>query len=261
MPKVLLNGTWFEAVDSRSWYESDFEAFVVARAGSIWPRWHCVPFCADVADGDGVVKRPDLALIDFHYREWWVVEVELAHHSLDRHVVPQIVVFRHGRYDETHAQALAQKDPALDPARLAEMMRGQPPGVLVVVDSPSTGWGPALQAEGTELAIVEPFRDPNTQVLLRVNGYQPEPPRESLTRCVRSPQMRRLWRVSSPATLPAASDGVYLISLEGSISRWTRIDLHGSVVLKAERGDVLAGFDTVELASREDGSLTFIPIR
>jgi hypothetical protein len=34
-------------------------------------------------------KKPDLALIDRDYRAWWVVEVELAHHSLHHHVLPE----------------------------------------------------------------------------------------------------------------------------------------------------------------------------
>ena len=76
--------------------------------------------------------RRDLALIDPQYRYWWVIEVELIGHSLQGHVIPQVRTFVEGRYDKTHAAALAKRSKKLDPQKLAAMMLGEAPNVVVI---------------------------------------------------------------------------------------------------------------------------------
>ena len=90
MARVHFNGTWFNSVRSQNWLERDYEDLVFQNCSDLFPRWIPVPFKADVVGEDGVVKRPDLALIDPRYRKWCVVEVELAHHDIYTHVLPQI---------------------------------------------------------------------------------------------------------------------------------------------------------------------------
>lgn len=257
MPRIVYGNATFEPVSSRSWYERDFEAMVLARAAQIFPRWICVPFYMSVEGPDGTVRKPDLALIDTHYREWWVVEIELHHHDLYAHVLPQIEVFVSGRYEAAHAGWLASKHPTLNRDRLAEMMLGVPPQVLVVVDSLSTDWAGPLAAAGAKLAIAEPFRNVADEHLLRINGMQPEPLGETLTRCSR--HLRRLWRVESPAALPAElPDGGYSIEYEDVAVVWSVVRAQDMVFLKPVRGDVLSGLSVVDLTLRDDGTLEFL---
>lgn len=258
MPRVVYREVTFERISSRSWYERDFENLVSQRVDRIFPRWTCVPFTASVFADDGTEKRPDLALIDEQYREWWVVEVELEHHSLYSHVIPQVEVFASGRYTEYHARWLAERNSALDVSRLTEMMLGQPPGVLVVVDSPHTDWREPLAAVGAELAIAEPFKDDNGEILLRVNGLQPEPPGEILTLCARQPHIRRLWKVASPAALPRLEDDAYSIEHDGIITEWSVVRVSNAVMLKSRQGDGLPGLSVAALILRKDGSLAFV---
>ncbi|WP_433375139.1 hypothetical protein ACQPZX_05380 [Actinoplanes sp. CA-142083] len=188
-----------------------------------------------------------------------MVEIELSHHDLRHHVIPQVEVFRTANYGAYHAAALARTSTDLDADRLEAMMRGVSPGVLVVVDTPSTAWGEPLAAIDVRLAIVEPFRDPNARLLLRLNGYQPEPPGEILTRCSRH-KLRRLWRVHSPAALPGAVDEPLQISYLGNVSVWKKIQLNDAVMLQAQKGDVLAELTSADLVVRDDGTLAFISI-
>lgn len=231
---------------------------VISRARDLFPRWICVPFRETVEGEDGTRKQPDLALIDQSYREWWVVEVELAHHDLLNHVLPQVGAFSTGRYDTRHANALHRAAPDLDRDRLVAMMAGEPPSVIVIVDSPSVAhmWRPRLREVSVSLGIVEPFRDPGNALILRLNGDQPEPLGEILTRCSRHLNLRRLWKVQSPATLLSGED-VLEIEYEGTTSMWKRIALHDAVFLQANRGDLLEGLALVNLIRRTDGRLTF----
>lgn len=260
MARLLVGTQWYETVGSQSWYERDYEAVVIDRAEHLFKHWRCVPFSETVVGDDGTRKKPDLALVDHHYREWWVVEVELAHHDLNGHVLPQVDAFRTGTYEARHAAALHARAADLELGRLEAMMLGEPPRVIVLVDSPHTRWRPALHERGVGLAIVEPFRDEANQLILRLNGDQPEPPAKVLSRCSRHQVMRRLWKVHSPASLPGSPDEPLVIEYEGISNPWTRVTLHDAVMLQAGRGDILADLAAVDLVRRDDGALMFTAI-
>lgn len=261
MARLLAEGSWFESVRSQSWYEREFEDVVVDRAPQLFPRWTCVQFTETVEGDDGTRKQPDLALIDEHYREWWVVEVELAHHDLRNHILPQVRAFRTGQYGDEHARALCRKAPHLDVRRVTQMMLGEPPNVIVIADSPAVShtWRPALRELSVALGIVEPFRGSGNELILRLNGDQPDPPGEILTRCSRHQQVRRLWKVHSPAALPPELD-VLEIEFAGVTAEWARVNLQDAILLQPIRGEVLEGLALVELVRRADNSLAFQPI-
>ena len=105
MARLLIDDEWYEAIDGRSWYERDFESVVEAHAHALFPSCHVIPFKIAVESEHGR-KVPDLALVDTAYREWSVVEIEMAHHSLRGHVIPQVEVFAQGAYGEEHVQHL-----------------------------------------------------------------------------------------------------------------------------------------------------------
>lgn len=261
MPRLLVNGLWYEAIASRSWMERDFERIVIARAEQLFPGWRCAEFRETVEGEDGVRKRPDLALVDRHCRQWWVVEVELAHHDLYSHVLPQVDAFRTGRYGDRHAIALATALPDLGIDRLTLMMLGVPPQVLVLVDSPNTNWYRPLREHGVGLGIVEPFRDESNHLILRLNGDQPELPGEVISRCSRWQQLRRLWKVHSPATLTEQVDETLVIEYQGVLSEWHIVRLSNSILIQPLRGDVLVDLMVAELLRREDGTLSFEAIQ
>jgi len=208
MPRVTYKNDVFERKMSTSWTEKDFEDLIRTRDLQIFPRWITIPFSANVKSPDGVTKKPDLALIDHEYREWWIVEVELEHHDFENHVVPQVEVFTQAVYNSKHVEWIMERNPSLDEQRLKYMMLGEPPRVLVVVDSLSTNWYQRLKDIGASLMIIEPFQNANGEVLLRINGTQPEPRGDILTICKRDITLRRFWRVESPATLPSFNDSV-----------------------------------------------------
>lgn len=256
MARLLVGAEWFESIRPQSWRESDFEAVVLAHAPRLFPAWRCVPFNATIEGEDGARKKPDLALVDHEYRQWWVVEIELAHHDLYAHVIPQVDAFRTGAYGIPHAHALHAKAGDLDPTRLEAMILGEPPKVLVIVDSPSTMWRAPLKERRVHLAIVEPFRGTGTPIALRLNGDQPEPHPTILTRCTRNGSIRRLWKVHSPASLTLSGE-VLVIEYEGIESAWHVVRLHNAIMLKADHGDVLCEAVSVDLVRREDGGLAF----
>jgi len=259
MARLLLREEWFEPLSLHAQYEAEFERILLAYAESLFPSWHLVPFKADVRSEEGVVKRADLALIDREYRRWWVVEVEMARHDFNGHVLPQVRVLSFGKYNQTHVGALLRSAPQLDPDRLAAMVRGEQPRGWVVVDRPRPDWVRPLSAVGAALGIVEIFRSNTNQHSIRVNGEQPQPPATESIECRRDPLVLRLWSVATPAQLPV-NDGetmdIYMDADERSF-RWMRRDTADSVYLSCTNGNPLQGFKRADLLRLEDGRWVF----
>jgi hypothetical protein len=88
MARVLLKDAFFEELAPGSMLETDFESIVINQGRLIFPDFFVIPFKATVSSDDDSAK-PDLALIERSYREWWVVEVELGNHSFEGHVLPR----------------------------------------------------------------------------------------------------------------------------------------------------------------------------
>src|SRR5260370_3290004 len=126
-----------------------------------------MPFKTTISSEHGDSK-PDFALVDRQYRRWWVVEVELAHHPLS-HVAWQVSVFASGGYGDSHASYLAGQSAAVNRDALAQMMRGAPPGGLVIVNAPASEWSRSLARWGALLAVVETFRSDRNHHVLRSN--------------------------------------------------------------------------------------------
>ena len=79
----------FQLVDPTLYIEGDFEAEVVKALTCLQPDYLCGVFAGEfVLEGERRIA--DLALIHKTLSHWFVVEVELAGHSLENHVLPQV---------------------------------------------------------------------------------------------------------------------------------------------------------------------------
>ena len=229
--RLLLSEEWYELVSSEGQYESDFESIIVSRANSLFPQFNVIPFKIPVESEEGR-KVPDLALVDFSYRFWWVVEVEMAHHSLYSHVIPQVEVFARGKYGEEHANHLASSRADLEKSALQDMMMGAQPRVAVVVNRSVPNWIEPLHKLDAILTIVEIFRSGRNQHILRVNGDYPEAAEPQIaTRCRLDGMLPNLLLVDSPAALGVATGEQILIEFNGGLTTWSRLDASDRVWL------------------------------
>ena len=95
----------FQILDPTAFLEIDFEAEVVKALTCLFPDYWCGVFAGTFLL-EGERRSADLALIHKSLSHWFVVEVELAGHSLDQHVLPQVRCFRYGEPDQTCASSL-----------------------------------------------------------------------------------------------------------------------------------------------------------
>lgn len=229
--RLLLSEQWFDAVSSEGQYESEFESMILSRANSLFPQFYTIPFRIPVESEEGR-KIPDMALLDRYYRFWWVVEVEMAHHSLYGHVIPQVEVFARGRYGEDHANHLANRCDDLDRTALQDMVLGAQPRVLVVVNRNVPDWVEPIHRLDGLVTVVEIFRSGRNQHILRVNGDYPASENPNVASfCRLDNTLPNLLLVDSPAALGVISGEPITIGFNGGLTTWSRLDTSDRVWL------------------------------
>lgn len=252
----MVDGHRYDSLGSTAFLEREYERLITQEAADLFPGLIVVPF-KEAVEYEGVWKKPDLAIIDPECRVWWVAEVELAHHSLDRHVLPQVEVLARGSYGERHAARLAEAAPALGHDRIEAMLRGAQPTVAVIVNQPVPGWEQPLTREGALLVIVEVFRSDTRLPIYRVNGHDLVLPGAVLTACRVDPMMPRMLRVDTPGALPPSSDGHLKIGYRGSVTQWRTVATADRTYLSPARGSVWPEGTALNIVRGRDGRLTF----
>ena len=255
MPRFVLGDERFDQLSSKSLYEADYERLLVTNARILFPEYYLIQF-KPLIQSDTGAARPDLALVDRSLRLWWVVEVEMAHHPLKGHVLPQVSSLASGRYSLTEAQILHRAIPRLDPTEAIDLVKGTQPGVLVIVNERQPGWEKELSQIGAVLMIVEVFRSDRDIYALRANGAYPNTPEDFVSVCSVDPAIAGLLVVKSPARLGVSKGKDLWIEADGTITQWTRFDIQDKVWLKARGTNPLEGRSgPFKLSQYDDGRL------
>ena len=204
-------------------------------------------------------RRPDLALVDRSYRYWWVVEIEMAHHSLYHHVIPQVEVFARGKYEQRHCDYLHNKCTNLNYAGLTDMIKGAQPRVLVVVNENVPRWREPIYRLDGLITVVEIFRSGRNHHILRINGDYPVGSDVNVVSACRLDNMLpRLLRIDSPAALGVANGESVEIRLDGRLTAWSRLDSSGDVWLTPRGRNPLAVRRNYVIVRNSEGNLSFV---
>lgn len=159
----------YQAVDSSEFLEVAFEAEVVKALCCIFEDYHCGVFKGSfMLDGDR--RSADLALIHRSLSHWFVIEVELASHSFEGHVLPQLRCFRFGEAERACITSLCTAFPDLKRGDAESILKHVPRYVAVVVDRMVPEWLPALKGLDVQFLIVQVFRGSNGKTAHHVDG-------------------------------------------------------------------------------------------
>ncbi len=255
--RLLLDQEWYEPISPEGQFETVFEDLVRGKATSLFPDYHVVPFKTPVETEDER-KIPDLALVDRNYRFWWVVEVEMAHHSLHGHVLPQVEVFTRGKYGSEHCDYMAENGDSLDYKALSDMIKGAQPRVLVVVNRSVPSWIEPIRRLDGLVAIVEVFRSERNRHILRINGeYPPRSDAREVSYCRLDNAMPRLLHIDSPAALGIVSGGQLSILFDGGLTSWSRLDTLDQVWLVPLERNPLCANQEYLIQRDSDGHFSF----
>lgn len=227
MARMFHREEWYDLIAPTSMLETEFEQLLIQYRPVLHPNAWLVPFKKTVLS-IGSSARADLALIAPNYRDWTVIEVEMNRHSLHHHVLPQVRTLRDGRYGAEHADYLADRHPSLDRVKLYEMMRGQSPSILVIVDRSDPEWTRELSREGAHIMVFETYRSEKLNYIFSVDGELRSPTDNILTELALDPILPNMVVVSSPVLLGFAQGERRSIIHEGRVTEWERIDIQTS---------------------------------
>jgi hypothetical protein len=257
--RVLRRGDWYDRLAGPGGLsEAEFERIFEEVAPDLFPNHVLTQFRLPVSSDEGV-RRPDFALIQRECRAWWVIEVELLHHSLFGHVMPQVVAFSNGVYPPATADYLAENT-NLPRRALGAMIRGAPPGVIVVADGPSEEWERNIGAYSARLCPIEIYRSLRNDHVLRCSPPDISGPPDLLSRCRRDPQLPRLVAVDAPAALLAIEEESLRIFCGEIPAIFNVLESADKVWLNPARADALDSRVAMwDLVRTSDGRLQFRP--
>lgn len=185
----------------------------------------------------GAAARADLAIIDYEYREWFVVEVEMRRHPLYEHVLPQVRTLRDGYYGPEEAQYLVRNLPALNPERTDDLILGVSPKVVVIADRADAWWSDVLSGADIQFITIEIFKSDHNRYIFSLDGGLPQRATDLISYCNYNSMLPRQLQVESPATLGVSHSEALITIFEGEAIEWSRIDTKDCCYLRT-RGPI-----------------------
>ncbi len=236
---IIVRGVQYRELSITSLSEIEFESILTGHANSIAPDCHLVPFKCDVSDGREK-RRADMAAIAKDYSRWGVIEVEMWGSKLYRHVLPQIEVFRDGRYGESHIGYLMRKMPTLDREALTDMLKGDQPEVVVMVNLHDEEWQNEIRAARCQLRVFAMYRSTFDEYAFMLDGPLLSSPPNFVSRLTCLPSgLSRFLKVGSPARLGIKVGDRITVSANGFLVELERYDVADACYLKAVGSNTL----------------------
>lgn len=258
--KKLLTGEChpdniFQLVDPTQFVEGDFEAEVVKALSCLMPEYLCNVFAgAFVLEGERRVA--DLALIHKSLSHWFVVEVELAGHSLERHVLPQARCFRYGDPEDTCITSLVRAFSILTREQAASLLNYIPRYVAVVGNLSDSIWTTKLSAVDVQYLTVSVYQDRNGRIAYEVEGRLTV--RAESLGFARFSAIDNCLRISRGCDLPVGN--IQIVDQFGNLADWTVREEMGVLWIHKDRGPALISHDSyVQIIRSFDGQISIRP--
>lgn len=159
----------YSLVDPSEFCESAFEAEVIRALSCLQPDYICGVFSGAFVL-EGLRRVSDLALIHRSFSHWFVVEVELAGHSLEHHVLPQVRCFRYGMPEATCVTSLLRAFDFLSPEQASGLLEVVPRFVAVIANRADPMWLTQLSALDVQLLTVSIYRNEKGVTAREVEG-------------------------------------------------------------------------------------------
>lgn len=242
--------TKYELRDPTGVKESEFQETVIRVMSHLYPDCKIFRFYPNVRYNDAI-WQPDLAVVDRGLRFWFVIEVEIATHHLEKHVLPQVTAFNEGIYEGNAAQQLANGlGISEEQARTVLLMI--PRDVVVISNRFDERWTRKLLSVGVQMISVSEYRNPTTaQRVHRIDG--------ELIPSLRSVGFGRVRADDSVIVTQDNGfwkDGVFDIFGPEGMGRWICSVLDGRVWLMKSKGVIeFHNRALVQFLLRNDGSL------
>ena len=159
----------FDMADPDVPSEAEFELTVMRALKCLYKDYVCFRFTGGFFYEDQCF-RPDLALVAKNGTHWFVIEVELVSHSLDRHVLPQVRAFRYGD-PMPDCSVILSRELGVSHGSAKTLVEFVPRSVVVIANRHHEIWDVSLQSHAIQYLSVSSFRTSNGLEAVELNGY------------------------------------------------------------------------------------------
>lgn len=245
----------FNLVDPTQFLEGDFEAEVVKALTCLMPEYLSGVFAgAFVLEDERRVA--DLALIHKSLSHWFVIEVELAGHSLEHHVLPQVRCFRYGEPETSCVTSLVRAFSELKREQAEALLRYVPRYVAVISNLPDPIWTTALSAVDVQHLTVSIYQDRNGRSAHELEGKLAV--RAESLGFARFSAIDNCLRIPKGCGLPVGN--IQVIDQFGNLADWSVLEDEGILWVRKERGPALIQHDSyVQIIRSFDGRISLRP--
>lgn len=173
--QILNDKTWFQEIYPTSFYnEDDLERAIILNLETLFSGYYALPFKKALKNNiNGKDKKPDLALIRHDYKEWYIIEVELAGHDI-QHIKDQIDTFYNADITDDHANYMYNKrTDVLNRDNVIRMIRNHSPKLMVIINENVVEIESSIQEYECLMCVFQVFLDQNNNPIYRLNGKHP----------------------------------------------------------------------------------------
>lgn len=144
MSRIFLQAHRFQQILPSSFSEGEFEQIITLQAPHLYPDYHVIPFKKIVVSPHGN-SIPDLVFIAKDYRDWYVVEIEMAYHNFTEHIEPQMQKLTTAHFDDAGVvQYVLKKCPDLDFTKTSRLFHDEPAKTLLILNEFNSKWAGEL---------------------------------------------------------------------------------------------------------------------
>lgn len=247
----------FHLLDPTQFVEGDFEAEVVKALTCLMPEYMCGVFAgAFVLEGERRVA--DLALVHKTLSHWFVVEVELAGHSLEHHVLPQVRCFRYGDPEDTCVTSLVRAFNVFTREQAVSLLKYIPRYVAVIGNLPDPIWATKLGAVDTQYLTVSVYQGRNGRTVHELEGRFFV--RAHSIGFARFSAIDNCLRIPRSCGLPVGN--IQIVDQFGVAGAWTVRDESGNLWIEKDHGPALIPHDSlVQIIRNFEGRISIVPSR
>lgn len=246
---------YFELINPTEFIEAAFEAEVVRAFAHLETDYWCGVF-AGAFSLDGERHCADLALIQKDLSHWFVVEVELAGHSLEHHILPQVRAFRYGEPLDSCVTSLVRSFNAISRDEARALLTHIPRHVAVVGNIANPDWARALLALDAQYITLSIYKN-----AAGIKAYELEGKLIARTESLgfaRYSEIDRCLRLPRSCGLPVGE--IQIIDQFGVPAVWMSRASEGVLWISRQRGAALLPHDSyVQLIRTWNGEIVLRP--
>jgi hypothetical protein len=256
MSTIIVRDQVYQEISLSAFYESEFENIVIQNSQIIFPEFFFIPFKPSVSTDFDIVK-PDFAIIDMKYRNWWVGEIEMGYHQLNQHVLPQVEKLSQGYYGSELIPDFLKQNSNLDPKKISDLLKGKQPSVILLVNTPKPEWLPFIRRFNAIMLVFQVFKSEQDHHIFRINGEYPTISLVEISNCYVDPIVPNFVVLESPAAFPYKNGESFEIWFENGVSNWKRIDIKNKVYIVPIKINPLDKRVVYKINEKNDGNLIF----